>query len=92
MFDRSGVCAATQRGLDVLERGAERNLIKLNKGKCKPLHSEMNNLMCWYRLGTDCLEGSFAEKDLGVILGNKLNMNQQAHLCGKEGQQPRGLC
>ncbi|KAK4820705.1 hypothetical protein QYF61_003625 [Mycteria americana] len=65
--------------------------MKLNKGKCKALHLGRNNPMYWYRLGTGCLESSFAEKDLGVILDNKLNMSQQMHPCSKEGQKPPGL-
>lgn len=31
-------CAAPRRELDGLEKGAERNLMKLQKGKCKALH------------------------------------------------------
>lgn len=65
--------------------------MKLNKGKFKALHLGRSNSMYWYRLGTDCLESSFAEQDLGVILDNKLNMSRQTHLCGKESQQPPGL-
>lgn len=32
------------------------------------------------RLEHDCLESTFTEKDLRVLVGNKLNMNQQCVL------------
>lgn len=35
------------------------------------------------RLGTDCLESIFAEKDLGVLVYDYLNMSQQYALVAK---------
>jgi len=69
-------CEAIQRDLDRLERRAEKNLMKLNKEKRKVLHRGRNKPRHQYTLGVNLLEGSSAGEDLGVLVANKLNMNQ----------------
>jgi len=77
-------CAAIQRDLDRLESWVQRNLMKFNKGKCRVLHLGRNNPMYQYRLGVDLLECSSVERDLGVLVDDRLTMRQQCTLVSKK--------
>uniref|UniRef100_A0A493TVB5 Reverse transcriptase domain-containing protein n=1 Tax=Anas platyrhynchos platyrhynchos TaxID=8840 RepID=A0A493TVB5_ANAPP len=81
--DTPEACAAIQRDLDRLERWTGRNQMRFNKSKCRVLHLGRNNPKYLYWLGDDLLERSSEEKDLGVLVDDRLTMSQHCVLVAK---------
>ncbi|KAJ7406741.1 rna-directed dna polymerase from mobile element jockey-like [Pitangus sulphuratus] len=84
---------ALQRDLNKLEDWAITNHMKFSEGKYQILHLGWGNPRCTDRLGNEMLESNAMERDLGVLVNNKLcpGVHQAQHRLSVKGDDCRAL-
>ena len=75
---------AIQSDLNKLKKWTCVNLMKFNKATCKVLHMASGNPKHKYRLGSKWIDSMSEEKNLGVLVNEKINMSWQYALAAQQ--------
>ena len=89
--DDSQYCAALQADLDSLAEWSSKWKMCFNINKCKVLHFGQQNLRTTYYLNGSKIEESDMERDLGVMINNKLKAATQVSAAVKKANKVLGL-
>jgi len=81
---------ATQKELDGFERWVHANFMKFSGAKCKILDLGQGNPKHRYRLSGEWLESSSEEKDVGVMVDERLNVSWQCALAVQKANHALG--
>ena len=86
---QDGMCM--QRDLDKIYEWAKKWQMELNLDKCFVMHLGTKNMKCQYTLNGVVLKEVEEERDLGVIIDNKLKYKKQCAKVAKKANQVLGM-
>uniref|UniRef100_M3XLH7 Reverse transcriptase domain-containing protein n=1 Tax=Latimeria chalumnae TaxID=7897 RepID=M3XLH7_LATCH len=91
VLDGDSACDELQKDLDTLQTWAVKWQMKFNVGKCKVLHLGVNNPKRLYHLNDQKLESADNEKDLGIIIDDKLKFSHHSNMAVSKANKMLGV-
>ena len=80
-----------QQDLDTLHNWTSNWQMQFNTDKCSVIHVGNNNPHHKYKLGDNSLKSSVKEKDLGIIVDDKMKFSEQCSAAVKKANSTLGL-